>query len=139
MATNGFTLTGRGNPEPLLGATVTTRFFDVVGVRPAVGRAFAPADTATVAILSDELWTRLFGRDPGIVGQVVTLNGRPGTVIGVMPPGFNYPRRRTDVWVHLRVATPPRRGPFYLTGLGRLRDGATRADVAGDSTGRPRP
>jgi putative ABC transport system permease protein len=131
-ASNQFTLTGRGDPEPLRGATVTTRFFDVVGIRPAVGRAFEPSDTAPVAILSDEAWTRFFGRDLAIVGQVVTLNGWQGTVIGVMPPGFSYPRQRTDVWAHLRMSPPARRGPFYLTGVGRLRDDATLAETAAE-------
>jgi putative ABC transport system permease protein len=131
-ATNGFTLTGRGDAEPLEGATVTTAFFDVIGVRPAIGRGFTAQDTAPVAILSDEVWSRLFGRDPAILGQLVTLNGRPGTVVGVMPPGFNYPRRRTDVWTHLRIEPPRRRGPFYLTGVGRLRDGATMTEVAAE-------
>ena len=137
-ASNQFTLTGRGDPQPLRGVTVTTRFFDVVGIRPAVGRAFEASDTAPVAILSDEIWTRLFSRDPGIVGQLVTLNGRQWTVIGVMPPGFSYPRSRTapgarpDVWAHLRMPPPARRGPFYLTGLGRLRDGAALADAAAE-------
>ena len=128
-APNAFTLTGRGDAEPLLGATVTTAFFDVIGVRPAIGRGFTAQDTAPVAILSDELWSRLFGRDPAVLGQTVTLNGRTGTVVGVMPPGFTYPRRRTDVWTNLRLDTPRRRGPFYLTGIGRLRDGASTAEL----------
>ncbi len=132
FASNKFTLTGRGDPEPLSGVTVTTRFFDVVGIRPAVGRAFEASDTAPVAILSDEVWSRLFGRDPAIVGKGITLNGWQGTVIGVMPPGFSYPRQRTDVWAHLRMSPPARRGPFYLTGVGRLRDGAMLAETAAE-------
>jgi putative ABC transport system permease protein len=131
-STNDYTLTGRGDPEPLRGINVTTRFFDVVGVRPAVGRVFEPADTAPVVILSDQLWTRTFARDPAIVGQTIALNGRTATVVGVMPPDFTYPRRRTDVWVHRRFDSAARRGPFHMTGLGRLRDGATALDVTAD-------
>jgi putative ABC transport system permease protein len=131
-ATNDFTLTGRGDPEPLRGATVTTNFFNVVGIQPAVGRGFEPTDTAAAAVLSDETWTRLFGRDAGIVGKIVTLNGRQGTIVGVMPPGFNYPRRKSDLWTHLRLPAASRRGPFYLTGVGRLRKGATVAEASSE-------
>ena len=83
-------------------AGVTTGFFSVLGVQPVLGRTFVPEDdkpeTITVAIISHGLWKRRFGSDPAIVGKQVQISSRPITVIGVMPPGFEFPEQ-TQVWV----------------------------------------
>jgi putative ABC transport system permease protein len=105
-------LSGDGTePEAVPRAGVTTGFFSVLGVQPALGRAFVPEDDkpasfnggrGTVAIISHGLWKRRFGSDPGIIGKQVVMKSRPLTVIGVMPPGFEYPEQ-TQIWVNSAV------------------------------------
>src|SRR2546430_3073736 len=93
-------------PERVPRAGVTTGFFSVLGVQPVLGRAFVPGDDKgwpqTVAIISHGLWKRRFGSDPAIVGKQVQISSRPLTIIGVMPPGFEYPEQ-TQVWVTTAV------------------------------------
>jgi len=89
-------------PERVPRAGVTTGFFSVLGVQPVLGRTFVPEDDKgwpqSVAIISHGLWKRRFGSDPAIVGKQVQISSRPLTIIGVMPPGFEYPEQ-TQVWV----------------------------------------
>jgi putative ABC transport system permease protein len=89
-------------PERVPRAGVTTGFFSVLGVQPVLGRTFVPEDdkpgTFTAAIISHGLWKRRFGSDPSIVGKQIQISSRPLTVVGVMPPGFEYPEQ-TQVWV----------------------------------------
>jgi putative ABC transport system permease protein len=89
-------------PERVPRAGVTTGFFSVLGVQPVLGRAFVPEDDKgwpqSVAIISHGLWKRRFGSDPAIVGKQVQMSSLPLTIIGVMPPGFEYPEQ-TQVWV----------------------------------------
>jgi putative ABC transport system permease protein len=95
-------LTGRGDAQLLTASFTTGNFFDVLGVRAAIGRTLRDEETwrsaTRVAVLSDRAWRDRFGADPSIVGQSITLDGRPVQVVGVMPPGFSYPRERIDVW-----------------------------------------
>jgi putative ABC transport system permease protein len=112
-------LSGDGaEPEAVPRAGVTTGFFSVLGVQPVLGRALVPEDDkpatfnegrGTVAIISHGLWKRRFGSDPAIVGRVVQMKSRPLTVIGVMPPGFEYPEQ-TQIWVNsaVNLAEEPR-------------------------------
>ena len=105
-------LSGDGaEPEAVPRAGVTTGFFSVLGVQPVLGRALVPEDDkpasfnggrGTVAIISHGLWKRRFGSDPAIIGRVVQMKSRPLTVIGVMPPGFEYPEQ-TQIWVNSAV------------------------------------
>ena len=105
-------LSGDGaEPEAVPRAGVTIGFFSVLGVQPVLGRALVPEDDkpatfnggrGTVAIISHGLWKRRFGSDPAIVGRVVQMKSRPLTVIGVMPPGFEYPEQ-TQIWVNSAV------------------------------------
>src|SRR5438874_791228 len=89
-------------PERVPRAGVTTGFFSVLGVQPLLGRTFVPEDDKgwpqTVAIISHGLWKRRFGSDPAIVGKQVQMSSMPLTIIGVMPPGFEYPEQ-TQIWV----------------------------------------
>jgi predicted permease len=87
-----FTLTGRGDPEQISGASVSSTFFDVLGVRPLVGDTFhgGHADPDGV-VLGYGVWVRRFGADPAIVGTALTLNGRARTVLAVMPREFFWP------------------------------------------------
>ena len=86
------TLLGAAEPERLEGQRVGADYFEVLGVRPALGHEFAPSDDAAgaapVVVISDGLWRRRFGADPGIVGRNVTLDGLPHLVVGVMPRDF---------------------------------------------------
>ena len=89
-------------PERTYGAEVTQDFFEVMGIQPALGRVFDPAEQKFRApgtvILGDGLWRRAYGAEPRILGRTIKLMGQPFTVIGVMPPGFEYPNR-SEVWI----------------------------------------
>src|SRR3954468_589231 len=93
-------------PERVPRAGVTIEFFSVLGVQPVLGRTFVREDDTgwpqTVAIISHGLWKRRFGSDPAIVGRQVQMSSRSLTIIGVMPPGFEYPEQ-TQVWVTTAV------------------------------------
>jgi putative ABC transport system permease protein len=90
-----FNLAGRGEPERIPGARVSAELFDLLGIQPRLGRAFTAAEDQLgrdrVVVISDGLWKREFGGDGGVVGRGVILNGAPYTIIGVMPPGFQFP------------------------------------------------
>ncbi len=93
---------GGESPERTWGAYVTPDFFSVMGIQPAKGRAFEPAEqkfrAAGAVILGDGLWRRAYGGDPQILGKKIKLMGDPFTVIGVMPPGFDYPNG-SQLWI----------------------------------------
>jgi putative ABC transport system permease protein len=133
-----FDVTGFDKPERVQGAIVTSSFFAVVGVAPAHGRAFGPADDERgerVAILSQAYWQARFGSDPRVVGRTIVLNGERFAIVGVMPAGFRFPES-ANVWVpprHLMPEHPLRpmadaaqmRGSHYLNVFGRLKPGVT--------------
>jgi predicted permease len=89
-----FNLTGKGDPEQVLSARVSSQFFPVIGVAPALGRAFRPEEDKPggdfVAIISDALWQRRFARDPAVIGKTMTLDAKDYTVIGVLPADFRW-------------------------------------------------
>jgi putative ABC transport system permease protein len=99
---NSYNLTGGDEPERLQGRDVSANFFDVLGVKPALGRTFLPeedhANSNRTVVLSHGLWQRRFGADPQIVGKVISLNSQSHTVIGVLPQGYRY-GTATDVFV----------------------------------------
>ncbi|MEJ7809819.1 MAG: ABC transporter permease [Gemmatimonadaceae bacterium] len=126
------TMSGGGDAERLRSALVTPDFFKVLRVRPAAGREFAAEEFAPggprVALISDGLWRRRFGADPRTVGRVVTLEGELYTIVGVMPPGFDF--GRAELWAPFNF--PPEvaaRGERALGAIARLRAGAN-VDVA---------
>jgi predicted permease len=135
----GFTLTGRGDPENLNGIRVTENFFRTLGVQPQFGRVFNPDEDrpggANVAMLSHAFWQKRFGGDQNILGQAVTLNGTSFTVIGIMPATLKFPFAQTQVWlprVFEQEGLPPEiieRGTGFLTLLGRMKPGVTRAQA----------
>jgi len=99
-----YNLGSTGEPEHVAGEMVTADYFDLLGLRPAVGRTFLAAEDrppgeARVMILGHDLWKRRFGGDRGIVGRAVQLNEEPYTVIGVMPPGFRGLTDVAEVWL----------------------------------------
>ncbi len=92
--------TGEGRPELIPGAVVSANFFDTLGVQPRMGRSFLEQEDHSgqhhVAILADSLWRRRFGADPSIIGRKITLSGSPYTVIGILPPDFQFPKLPED-------------------------------------------
>jgi putative ABC transport system permease protein len=85
-------------------AIVSPALFEMLGVPAQLGRTLLPEDeqpNATAAVMSAAAWQSLFGNDPSVLGRSVTLNGTPFTIVGVMPPGFDYPERVTMFWTPL--------------------------------------
>jgi putative ABC transport system permease protein len=122
----------RGNPQRYTGGYVTEDFFKIIGVSPILGRDFTADDdkpgAEKTAILGHEIWQRDFGADPKIVGQAVRINGKSATIIGVMPPGFQFPVSE-QLWVPLFNEFPakPRGDPAGLGTaiMGRLKPGVS--------------
>ncbi len=117
---NGSTinLTYNNNPQRYTGAYVTDEMFRIIGVSPVLGRDFTPEDnkpgSPKTAILGDKIWHRDFNANPNIVGQNVTINGKAATIIGVMPPGFEFPISE-ELWTPLYNEWPPTpRGELFL-------------------------
>ena len=126
-------LTGSGTAERFTQARVSANLFELLGVRPSVGRAFAAGEDIVgaprVAILSDGIWRRRFGADPTIVGKAITLDGYPTTVIGVAPPDMRYPAP-VDMWLTTRFSardlSDSSRGSRWIDVVGRLAPGVTK-------------
>ena len=125
-------LVGRGEPERVSGARVTAEFAAVMGVAPALGRWFGreheTPGSDQVVVISHGLWQRRFGGDPAVVGSSITLTDRSYTIIGVMPPGFDYPDG-VDVWAPLVASAdlraPSQRLSHYLGVVARLAPGVS--------------
>src|SRR5215213_10241106 len=134
-------LTGSGEPERLDGQLISANVFSILGVAPALGRTFLPNEDQVgqdhVVVLSDALWQRRFNRDPSILNRNVTLNGESFTVVGVMPHGFFFPLRETELWTPwaMEPEQASGRGDHYLRLLARLKPEVTleRANADIDS------
>src|SRR2546425_2252219 len=130
---NNFTLTGAGEPVRLVGALMSADVFAALRTEPEIGRVFREHEdkpgATPVAVISHALWQNRFGGDAGIVNRTISLNGKPYSVLGVMPAGFEFPNK-VDLWVPV--------GPFFaesswqkrdnhpgLFGLARLKPGVT--------------
>ncbi|PYR94449.1 MAG: ABC transporter permease [Acidobacteria bacterium] len=119
-----FNLTGSGSPEVVRAASVSSDFFTTLGVAPYLGRLFTDGEDAPGAgrfiVLAHSYWTARFGADRSVLGRTLRLNDETCTIVGVAPPRFVFPRADIDLWRNLTIGVPPRRGPFYLTGVARL-------------------
>lgn len=95
--------TGDGEPQRLQAARVSPNLFSILGVSPSFGRTFAPDEDKLgndrVILISDALWRTRFGGDRGVVGKQIRLDGTMFTVVGVMPPEFQYPTTALDAWI----------------------------------------
>ena len=116
-------------PERLTGMGVTRGLFETLGVQASLGRTFTPDENAPggpqVAVLTWNLWERRFGGDPDIVGRVVSLQGEPHTVVGVMPRGFEFPWW-SDIYLPLQVSPTGASGEARnLRAVARLAEGVT--------------
>jgi putative ABC transport system permease protein len=128
-------LTGDGEPQQLIGVKATAHYFDVFGVKPALGRVFLPEEDAQgkdhVVVLSHGFWERVFGGTRDIVGRSIQLNGEPYQVVGVAPQvGI---ASKVDVWMPMAFkpdeTANDARGGHYISVAGRLKKGVTFAQA----------
>ncbi len=138
------TLTGHGPARTLDGVQTTANLFNLLGVRPLLGRALVPADdrvgSPAVIVLSYQLWQSVLSGDPKAIGSVVRLDGDAKRIVGVMPPSFRQPNDRaggfmaTDYWAALQPDSKAyHRNDHFAAAVGRLRGGVSlegaRADL----------
>ena len=94
FGSGGYSLTGKGEPRALTGVMVDSNFFQTLGVKPLYGRAFLPGETAKgaahVAILDNAFWRQHFNSDRSVLNTVVTINRQPYTIVGILPPSFDF-------------------------------------------------
>jgi putative ABC transport system permease protein len=129
---NGFALSSAGDPEFLFGYVVTPSLFRTLRTNAALGRVFLDEEGEVgkdhVVILSQSVWRDKFAQRPDVLGQPIVLNGEPYTVIGVMPPEFDFPQADAKLWAPAALD-----GPFFqqhpdahfLRVIGRLKSGVT--------------
>lgn len=128
-------VSGTERAERYDGAFISANAFDILRVRPHIGRAFREGEDAPgaepVAIIGYQLWQDRFGGDRNAIGQTIRANGVPTTIVGVMPPRFEFPFRQ-DIWVPLAldVVGTPRGSGMTLEVFGRLADGITMEAAA---------
>ena len=129
-------------PVPATSIDVISNFFDVLGVHPAMGRAFTAEDArdgaAPTVLLTNAWWRRQFDADPNIVGKTFDMNGRQTTVIGVLPASFDFgavfsPGSKVDAITPLDLYGPPRNWGNIITMIGRLKPGVTMAQARQDA------
>ncbi len=124
------TLTGGDRPLQLQGSRVSVPFFNIWGVKPMLGRTFAPDEDQLgknqVVVLSHRAWESRFGADPKIIGRTISLNNKPYTVIGVMPAGTSFDRSRDLLWIPLAFESKEMTRDYrWMICWARLRPGVT--------------
>src|SRR5215472_4497552 len=125
----------QGQPHDLQGVRVSANFFPTIGVSPILGRVFAGEDTSSVEegqiVISNALWEERFGSAASAVGQTLTLDGKPYTVIGVMPSRATFPLGAPAFWIPLTMSSGMRseRSDLTLRTVGRLRAGVSVAQA----------
>ncbi len=141
----GFNMRAGQESERVRGADVSIDFFRVLRAAPVAGRDFMPQDEGgagggRVAIIGDSLWRRRFGADPQVVGRAITLNSESFTVVGIAPPGLEFPDK-SEIWTLAKNVVPTNpfipastdikgvRGMHYLYCIARLAEGAGRAQA----------
>jgi putative ABC transport system permease protein len=144
MLFNSFNLTGAGEPDRVIGSSVTANFFQALGVKLVQGRAFLPEEErsgpAQVAIIGQGLWQRRFGGDSQIIGKTIQLNGRNHTIVGVAPDATRV-LQEAEIWTPLTFDDPEMkiRRFHFLRAIGRLKPGVTlqqaQADIDAVSAG----
>jgi putative ABC transport system permease protein len=127
FASRPFTMIAASTPEQIQGAQVSPELFPLLGVTPMFGRPILPADAAgtsgSVVVLSYQIWRNSFAADPQVLGRTITLDAKPYTVVGVMPPGFEFPLDQKGVWVPLTASGG------MSAAIARLKSGATLAQA----------
>jgi putative ABC transport system permease protein len=130
-----FNLQGGDTPQRIPGLNVSANYFDVLGVKPALGRAFLPGEDVAgnehVVVLGDDLWRRNFAANPNIINQTIPLNGQQYTVVGVMPREMSALYRTVQMWSPLVFSDKDRlaRDNHKFLVIGRLKSGVTLAQA----------
>jgi putative ABC transport system permease protein len=130
-----FNLEGRDTPQRIPGINVGANYFDVLGVKPTLGRAFLPGEDVAgnerVVVISDDLWRSNFAANPGIVNQTIPLNGQQYTVVGVMPPELSSLYRTVQMWSPLVFPEKDRlnRDDHKYQVIGRMKSDVTLAQA----------
>jgi predicted permease len=124
------TLTGAGDPVQLRGGRVSPHFFEIFGIRPALGRTFLPDEDQPgkdrVVVLSNVLWVNQFGADPTIVNRTILLDNQPHTIVGVLPAGSSFDRAFNQLWRPLAFEPSNMTRNFHwLTSFARLKPGVS--------------
>jgi predicted permease len=133
---NAFTLTGRGDPQQVIGLQASAALLPTLGLDPRLGRNFSAGEDRPggepVVLVSHRFWQRHFNGQPSILGQAITLDGRPYTVIGVLPDAAaSFPLNQFDVWVPRPAEVPflapsqLNNGGFFFQAIARLRPGVS--------------
>ncbi len=126
------TLTNAGDPDQVFTVRTSAQMFSVLGVRASLGRTLLDSEDspngANSAVISDRLWRRKFDADPRAIGRVIEVSGEAFSIVGVMPPEFEFPLSQEEMWVPLRLHAGSR-GPLEV--VARLREGVTAAQAQG--------
>jgi len=128
-----YTLSGEGDPVRLRALEVSAAFFTTTGVSPAIGRGFRPEEdqpnAGGAAVITDALWREQFGGTTAAIGRTVDLNGKPYTIVGVMPPMFTIPTLPCDILVPAGLTADRDRGNHRGESFARLKPGVTLEQV----------
>jgi putative ABC transport system permease protein len=130
-----FNLEGGDTPQRIPGLNVSANYFDVLGVKAALGRTFLSGEDVAghdrVVVIGDELWRRNFAADPAIVNQTIRVNGQPYTVVGVAPPTVSSLYQRVQMWSPLVFSDKERlaREDHKYLVIGRIKSGVTLAQA----------
>jgi len=133
---NAFTLTGRGDPQQLIGLQTTASLLPALGLEPRIGRNFSANEDRPggehVAMISSVMWQQHYNRDPSVLGQALTLDGAPYTIIGVLPEAASaFPLAQIQVWIPRPAEVPflvpaqLNNGGFFFQVIARLRPGVS--------------
>ena len=126
------TLTYAGVPDQVFAVRTSAQMFSLLGVRPSLGRTLADADdrpnSANSAVISDRLWRRTFDADPRVIGRTITFSDEAFTIVGVMPPEFEFPLSQEEMWIPLRLNAG---STGALEVVARLKAGVTAAQAQG--------
>lgn len=135
-----FNLTEGDQPERISGARVSTNFFKALDVKPLDGRTFLAEEDEegrnAVVLVKQSLWQRRFGSDPAFVGKTISLDGKPHTVVGIMPQDFEFPMNGSELWAPIAFSPKESANHYshYLQVVGLLKPGATVEQAQGEMT-----
>jgi putative ABC transport system permease protein len=133
------TLSGDTAPERIRITAATASLFPALGVRPLIGSLFEERDdTSAVMLLSESLWRQRFSGDPGAIGTIVQLDGRPHTIVGVLPDAMSYPDRQARAIVPFTVPSASANQLSVFNAIATLRPGISAAQAAAEGTARGR-
>ncbi|HEY6205336.1 MAG TPA: ABC transporter permease [Chthoniobacterales bacterium] len=135
---NGFIMTGMGEPIQLIGANITHNYFDLLGIKPILGRTFLPEEDTTgdVVLVTEHFWQKRLNSDPAVIGRSITLNGVACTIVGVLPnPPIAWWGPNSEIFAN-KPFDPPGltkdrllRGVSFMRVIGRLKPGVSMSQA----------